>query len=304
MLTAILEAANMLRRYLPQTPLSHSILLSKHFSRNVWLKLESESPVGSFKARGALCCLSERSKEGHRVFTTASTGNHGMAVAYAGSVLGLTTHIFVPRDASQRKIRLIDEYTPNLVLTDCDFDSAKEMARELAERQGYYFIDDGGEPPIVSGTGTIGLEILASQTPEAVVVPVGNGALISGIGTVMKLLSPKTQVIGVQPEQAPTMYQSWKERRPIRLESISTIADGLASRVAVPAAVATMIDVVDDMLLVSELQMLDAMDLVLRSECRIIEPSSAAAVAALGLPELRAHQVVAIITGRNYNHAN
>src|SRR3954469_9474832 len=103
MLTSILEAANTLRPFLSPTPLSHSIFLSQHFKRDVWLKLESESPVGSFKARGALCCLTERAKEGHRVFTTASTGNHGMAVAYAGNVLGLTTHIFVPRDASQRK---------------------------------------------------------------------------------------------------------------------------------------------------------------------------------------------------------
>src|SRR5437868_5726404 len=179
MLTSILEAANTLRPYLKTTPLSHSPALSRHFQCDVWLKLESESPVGSFKARGALTCLAERAKQGHRVFTTASTGNHGMAVAYAGYVLGYTTHIFVPRNSSQRKIDLIREYTPNLVLTDCDFDSAKEMAHELAKGNGYYFIDDGGEPSIVMGTGTIGLEILSSRTPEAVIVPVGNGALIS-----------------------------------------------------------------------------------------------------------------------------
>ena len=300
MLTSILEAAQSIRPYLPPTPLVRSLPLSRHFKRDVWLKLETESPVGSFKARGALRCLMQRSKEGHRVFTTASTGNHGMAVAYAGHALGLETHIFVPRDGSARKIGLIGQYTPHLVLTDCDFDAAKELARELAGKKGYYFIDDGGEHPIVEGTGTIGLEILQARTPEAVVVPVGNGALISGIGSAVKQMSPHTRVIGVQPEQAPTMYRSWKERRPVRLERISTVADGLASRVAVPEAVELMVKVVDEMFLVSDEQMLDAVRLVLRMESRVIEPSSAAAIAALGLSELRARDVVAIMTGRNW----
>jgi len=276
------------------------LLLSKHFDREVWLKLETESPVGSFKARGALRCLMERSREGHRVFTTASTGNHGMAVAWAGHVLGLTTHVFVPKHSSQRKITLIAEYTRNLVLTDCDFDAAKALASNLAKENGYYFVDDGGERPIVEGTGTIGLEILAERVPEAVIVPVGNGALISGIGSVIKQLSPKTLVIGVQPQQAATMYLSWKERRPVQLETISTVADGLASRIAVPEAVELMLKVVDDMVLVSEQQILDALKLVILSEARIVEPSSAAAIAALALPELRARDVVAIMTGRNY----
>jgi threonine dehydratase len=278
-----------------------SLLLSKHFERAVWLKLETESPIGSFKARGALRCLMERSKQGHRVFTTASTGNHGMAVAYAGHMLGLITHIFVPKDASARKINLIREFTPDLVLTACDFDASKELAEELAREKGYYFIDDGAEASIVEGTATIGLEILAERTPEAVIVPVGNGALICGIGTVVKKLSPATRIIGVQPQQAATMYRSWKERRPVTLEHISTIADGLASRVAVPEAVDLMLQVVDDMVLVSEQQILDAVNLVLRSESRVIEPSSAAAIAALNLPELHTRDVVAIMTGRNYD---
>jgi threonine dehydratase len=277
--------------------------LSEQLRRNVWLKLETESPVGSFKARGALHCLMTRAEEGHRVFTTASTGNHGIAVAYAGSVLGLQTNIFVPRSASPRKIRLIRQYTPNLTLTECDFDAAKDLALQLAQDRGFYFIDDGGEPSIVEGTGTIALELLAECTPEAVVVPVGNGALISGIGTVIKRLSPQTRVIGVQPEGAPTMFLSWKSRTPIRLESISTMADGLASRVAVPQAVETMIQVVDEMVLVSEQQIISAMQLFTEAEARIIEPSSAAAIAALALPELRAQDVAAIITGRNYHNA-
>lgn len=304
MIPRIIQTSRSIRPFLAPTPLVRSLHLSKHFDREVWLKLETESPVGSFKARGALRCLMQMATEGHRVFTTASTGNHGMAVAYAGSVLGLQTHIFIPRNASPRKVELIREYTPNLVLTDCDFDAAKELARRRAVERGYYFIDDGGEQPIVEGTGTIGLEILADRSPEAVVVPVGNGALISGIGIVMKALSPSTRVIGVQPEQAATMYLSWKSGRPVQLDSIDTIADGLASRVAVPEAVDTMLKVVDEMLLVSEEQIRQAMKLVTKTDGRIIEPSSAAAVAALGLPELRAQNVVAIMTGRNYENAN
>jgi threonine dehydratase len=222
-----------------------------------------------------------------------------MAVAYAGHLLGLQTYIFVPRSGSARKINLISQFTDNLVLTDCDFDSAKELAQRLAAQQGYYFIDDGGEASIVEGTATIALELLEDHVPEAVVVPVGNGALISGIGMVVKQLSPRTRVIGVQPEQAPTMYLSWKERRPVQLETISTIADGLASRVAVPQAVKSMLEVVDDMVLVSEQQLVESQRLVLGCESRVIEPSSAAAIAALGLAELRERDVVAIVTGRN-----
>jgi threonine dehydratase len=298
-ITSVIEAAKAIRPYLGRTPLVPSPLLSQHFGRNVRLKLESESPVGSFKARGALRCLMLRSAQGHRVFTTASTGNHGMAVAYAGQTLGLQTHIFVPRSGSTRKISLIGQFTRNLVLTDCDFDAAKELAQRLAADEGYYFIDDGGEASIVEGTGTIGLELLEDHVPEAVVVPVGNGALISGIGMVVKQLSPRTRVIGVQPEQAPTMYLSWKQRRPIQLETISTIADGLASRVAVPQAVTSMLQVVDDMVLVSEQQIVESQQLVLSCEARVIEPSSAAAIAALDLAELKQRDVVAIVTGRN-----
>ena len=304
MITRIIDAARAIRPFLAPTPLVHSPLLSESLRRKVWLKLETESPIGSFKARGALRCLMTKASEGHRVFTTASTGNHGMAVAFAGNRLGLDTYIFIPRNASARKIRLIREYTSKLELTDCDFDAAKDLARELAQDRQFYFIDDGGESSIVEGTGTIALEILAERTPEAVVVPVGNGALISGIGTVFKQLSPQTRVIGVQPESAPTMYLSWQSGTPVRLESISTIADGLASRVAVAQAVETMTRVVDEMVLVSEQQIMDAMQLVLEAEARIIEPSSAAAIAALALPQLRAHDVVAIITGRNYQNAN
>lgn len=300
MLTAALETAKAIRPFFPPTPLVRSLLLSKHFRRDVYLKLETESPVGSFKARGALSCLMQRSKEGHRTFTTASTGNHGMAVAYAGHQLGLTTHVFIPKTASARKITLIGQYTPHLVLTDCDFDAAKELAAALARDKGLYFIDDGAESTIVDGTATIGLEILNEMTPDAVVVPVGNGALISGIGMVMKTLSPRTRIIGVQPEQAATMYLSWKEKKPVRLASISTIADGLASRVAVPAAVELMNKYVDDMVLVSEEQIIDALKLFVRCEARIIEPSSAAALAALALPGLLGGNVVAIMTGRNY----
>jgi len=298
MLASVIETAKAIQPYLAPTPLVPSLLLSKHYGLDLWLKLEMESPVGSFKARGALRCLIERSKEGHREFTTASTGNHGMAVAFAGCQLGLPTHVFVPKSASRRKIALIGEFTPNLVLTDCDFDAAKEMAANLAREKGHYFVDDGGEYAIVEGTATIGWEIMNQMTPDAVVVPVGNGALISGIGMAVKAISPETRVIGVQPEKAPTMYLSWKEKRPVTLDSISTIADGLASRVAVPQAVELMNKVVDDMVLVSDDEIMEALRLFVRAECRVIEPSSAAALAAL--PRLRARKVVAIMTGRNY----
>src|ERR1043166_4815802 len=110
MIPRIIEASLAIRPFLRKTPLERSLLLSKHFGRDVWLKLETESPVGSFKARGALRCLMLKAAEGHREFSTASTGNHGMAVAYAGSVLGLATHVFVPRNASARKLSLIAEY--------------------------------------------------------------------------------------------------------------------------------------------------------------------------------------------------
>jgi len=299
MVPRILETAKEIAEFLPVTPTVQSPLLSKRYGFEVWLKLETESPVGSFKARGALRCLKVRAKEGHRTFVTASSGNHGMAVAYAGQRLGLTTHIFVPKNASRRKLDLIGHFTPNLVLTDGDFDAAKVTAREYATKHGFYFIDDGAELTIVEGTGTIALEVLNVIQPDVVIVPVGNGALISGIGVVVKQLSPETRVIGVQPEGAPTMYLSWKERRPVEIEKAWSVADGLVSRVAVPMAVEMMNKVVDDMLLVSEDEILEALRLFVEAESRIVEPSSAAAVAALSRPELRASSVVTIMTGRN-----
>lgn len=299
MIERVFDAARELRRYLDSTPTLLSPLLSKRFGSEVWLKLECDSPVGSFKARGAFRCLLERSREGHKVFVTASSGNHGTAVAYAGRALGLETHVFVPASASARKLELISAFTPHSVRTDTDFDAAKEIAARFASNHGHYFIDDGAEMPIVEGTGTIALEILKVVTPDVVLVPVGNGALICGIATVIKQLAPGVRVLGIQPEDAPTMYRSFREKRPVQLDRVSSIADGLVSRIAVPQAVELMNRVVDEVLLVSETELRDAVRLFVETECRILEPSSAAAIAVLSRPELRGKRAVAIITGRN-----
>jgi threonine dehydratase len=268
------------------------------------LKREDGHELGAFKWRGALPTIEAYREQGASAVVTASTGNHGAAVAWACRQLGLRAMVFAPAGASVEKLALIDRLGAELRLAGTDFDFAKDEARRFAAEALLPFFEDGAEPTQYQGYGRIGEEILDQlpEPPVAVVVPVGNGALIGGVGKTLKRRSPGTLVVGVAARDAPVMAWSFRAGHPVECDRVATFADGLAVRVAVPAAVCAVNQVTDRMLMVTEREIAHAVGTYARCGIRA-EGAAAAALAALPqLSDVRG-PVVLLVTGRNIDDA-
>jgi threonine dehydratase len=258
--------------------------------REIWLKREDAHELGAFKWRGALPTLELWRTD----VVTASTGNHGAATAWAAKRLGLRATVFVPDNAPATKLAILAALGADVRRASGDLDDAKDAARAFAERQGLPFFEDGAEPTQYEGYAAIGREILDELEPGAVVVPVGNGALLAGIG---RAVVPPVRRIGVAAAAAPVMAESWRAGRPTRSSSSTTIADGLAVRVAIPIAVEALAGAADEFLLVTEAELAAAVAAYARAGIRV-EPSGAATLAAL--PRIDAEgPIVLIVSGRN-----
>jgi threonine dehydratase len=268
--------------------------------REIFFKREDRHELGSFKWRGALPVVESYRDRGARSVITASTGNHGAATAWSACRLGLAATIYAPRPASKAKLAIIEGLGARIRLTGEDLDESKEEARKFASENGFPFFEDGAEPAQYEGYGAIAAEILAQcpRPPAAVVVPVGNGALIGGIGEIVKRRSPRTLLAGVAAKEAPVMALSFEAGRPVSCDRMATFADGLAVRVAIPYAVEVMRRVVDRMLLVSEREIAQAIGALSRIGIRV-EGASAAALAALPRLEGLPGPIVLVVTGRN-----
>jgi threonine dehydratase len=268
--------------------------------RGVFFKREDGHELGAFKWRGALPALEAYRARGAEGVVTASTGNHGAATAWAARRLGLSATVFAPEKASCAKLELIARWGGEVRLCGRDFDQSKAEAGAFAASRGLPFFEDGAEPAQYEGYRAIGAEILdqSGEPPAAIVVPVGNGALIGGIGEETKRRSPRTLVAGVAAKEAPVMALSFEAGRPVSCDRMATFADGLAVRVAIPYAVETMRRVVDRMLLVSERQIARALGACAASGLRV-EGAAGAALAALRQMEGVSAPIVVVITGRN-----
>lgn len=254
--------------------------LMREIGRPVLLKVETLNPIRCFKGRGN-SWFAHQCEKGARI-VTASAGNFGQGTAYCGSRAGLHVTVVAAENANPLKIAAMRHFGAEVVLQGHDFDAAKAHAAKLAEETGAAFLEDGREPAIAEGAGTIALELLRSATrPAAIYVPVGNGALISGIAAWTKAHAPDIRIIGVVPEQAPSMALSWRARKVVTTDRADTIADGLAVRLPVDVAVDFMLDHVDDMVAVSEARMREAMRLLFRHAGVAVEPSGAAGLAAI-----------------------
>jgi threonine dehydratase len=299
----IQEAQQFLRDRLPRTRLLCSRSLRKRTDAAVYLKLETEMPTGSFKVRGALFALhAEIEQRPIREVVAASTGNHGAAVAYAARQLDVPAKIFVPRRVNAVKRKRIQEFGASIVEDGKDITEARILASEYSARTGAFVLDDATNPNVPAGTATIACEIL-QQLPDvaAIWVPIGDSALIRGIASATRHLQPNLRIIGVQAERAPCYYLSWLNKGPVSTETCDTIADGLATRTPVPENVQAIHELVDDIQLVSEEQMLNAIQHLWLDEHIIAEPAGAAITAAwlanssssAKLPE------VLVVTGAN-----
>lgn len=265
--------------------------------REVLLKVETMNPIRSFKGRGADWFV-QQFPSGSSALVCASAGNFGQGLAYAAARRGHRLEVFTAANTSPVKIESIRRLGATVTLAGDDFDAAKFAAREAAERSGRRFVEDGREPEITEGAGTIGVELSRSDPLDAVVVPVGNGALVNGIGTWFRAVSPSTRVVGICAERAPAMAYSWRDRTVVETESADTIAAGVGVRVPVPEAVEQLHDTVDEVHLASEEAIVGAMRALARTVGLLVEPAGALAIAGLEqVPE--AERVAAIVTGAN-----
>ena len=301
-LAGIEEAEGRIRPHLAETPLLRSEILSRAMSADVWLKLETVSPIASFKLRGALAVLSRAQEaSGLTSACTSSTGNHGQGVAYAARLLGLAAEIFLPDPPNPVKQAMIEAFGGRVHAVGHDLDAAKAEAIAYAASNGALFVDDGESLDLMEGAGTLGLEA-ARALPEidAIFVPMGSGTLATGVATAAKALQPEVKVIAVQAKGAPAMVDSFHAGRAIERPAKST-ADGLICRVPAERALAGLLANVDDAMTRSDEQLLAGVRTLIECAHVLVEPAGAAGLAAAyaGRGALTGKRIVLILTGAN-----
>jgi len=297
----IAEAAEVVDPVFLHSPQYECEPLNEHLGVATVLKIECLNPIRSFKGRGT-DYLMHRIEVPERGLVCASAGNFGQGMAYAARKRGHRVTVFAAANASAIKVERMRGLGAEVVLEGEDFDAAKEAARAHAEKTGGLFVEDGALAPIAEGAGTIALELTRLDDPiEAILVPLGDGALVTGIGVWMRRASPSTRIIGVVAEGAPAMELSWHAAKLVATESISTIADGIAVRVPVESAVEDVRNAVDDVMHVSDADMIEGMRALFGDAGLMVEPAGAAGIAAAKKlsAELAGKRVAVIVTGGN-----
>jgi threonine dehydratase len=266
------------------------------------LKCENLQRTGSFKVRGAYTRMARLSDEERaRGVVAASAGNHAQGVALAAQALGIKATVFMPEGAPIPKERATRGYGAEVVFHGRYLEDSLAEAREFQQRTGAILIHPFDNPDIVAGQGTVGLEIL-EQAPDVgtIVVPCGGGGLLSGIAVAVKAKKPEVRVVGVQAEGAAAYPESLRVGHPVALESMSTMADGIAVGLPGEVTFAAVRDLVDDILTVSEASLSTAVLAVLERAKLVVEPAGAAAVAAiLDDPTRFTTPTVGILSGGN-----
>ncbi|PSP85010.1 threonine ammonia-lyase [Halobacteriales archaeon QS_1_68_17] len=266
-----------------ETPVEESTSLGGMVDADVHLKMEHLQWTGSFKTRGAYNKISHSVEDGDvNEVVAASAGNHAQGVALAATKRGVDSTIVMPRNAPQAKVDATRGYGATVELVGTDFQDAMEYAQDLCAERGAEFIHAYDDPYIVAGQGTLGVE-MHEQCPEVdtVIVPIGGGGLISGISTAFDHLSPETRVVGVQAEGAATVHESLDKGIPVTLDSVNTIADGIATG-GISELTMDLIDRhVDEVVTVSDADVARSITLLLERAKQVVEGAAAASVAAM-----------------------
>lgn len=297
-LARIEQAARTIDPVFLRSPQYEDQLLDDALGRRVIVKVETANPLRSFKGRGAEFFMS--GVAGGQTVVCSSTGNFGQAIAYAARRRNIAVEIFVPEAINPTKLNRMRSFGAHVTAAGRDSAAAEAVAREYVNAtRDCVYVEDGREPAIAEGAGTIGLELLDAGAIDTVVIPVGDGALIGGIARVLKERAPTTRIIGVCATGAPCMALSWRARAPLATETSDTIAEGIEVRVPVPESVARLVELVDDMVLVDDDALLEAMRLAANTLGLLLEPSGAAGLAAIRVHDLPGSRVAAVLTGSN-----
>ena len=303
-LQEILQAEHKIRPYIRTTPLEYSLPFSKLTGSQVFLKLENLQYTGSFKVRGAVnALLSMTPEQRAKGIVTASSGNHGIAVAF-----GLHTHkiqgtIFLPEDTSPTKIEAIRNYGATIRFWGSDSVRTEEYARSYAAQNDLLYISPYNDAHVIGGQGTIGVELCRQiEQIDVVLAALGGGGLISGIAEYLKTVFPHAEVIGCSPENSPVMAKSVQAGQILEMESSPTLSDGTAGGVEQDAITFPLCQrLVDDYVLVSEEEIRQAMRMTIEMHHMLIEGAAALPLAALlKMPErFQRKTVVVVLCGAN-----
>jgi threonine dehydratase len=306
---AIRGAADDIPAVFRNSPQFVSEALSQALGCPVVVKADTVNPVGCFKGRGTWLAVSRLVASGavgeSRGLVVASAGNFGQGVAYAARASGVPLVVFGAGSANAAKVEAMRRLGAEVRLVGEDFDGARAEAAAHAAERDWHLLIDGGDPWIAIGAGTMAVELTdaaaRAELPPlaAIVVPVGNGALIGGVGAWIKAASPATRVIGVQAAQAPAMTLSWQQGGTVETETAVTVADGIATRVPVPEALAVMREHVDDMVLVSEAAIIEAQAELSRALPLAVEMSAAASWAGARQSAPHGGAIAIVLTGGN-----
>ncbi len=304
-LTEIEAAMQLIDPVFLHSPQFVSEPLSTELGLSLLCKIETLNPIRSFKGRGA-DFLMARLPEAKNQLVCASAGNFGQGLAYAARRCGKSLQVFAATNANPLKLERMRDLGAKVTLSGRDLDEAKDAAKAFALRNGFTFIEDGREPAISEGAATIAVELTQAAQPlnaplDALVVPLGNGALLSGVGTWFKAHAPATRLIGVCMTGAPAMEQSWRTHQLVQTNNVRTIADGIAVRVPVPDALKDLAMVVDDVWLIEDDDLLSAMRSAHQHLGIVLEPAGAVGLAAImkRRDELSGQRVATILCGGN-----
>lgn len=297
------EAEKRIRKYISPTPLEYSKGISQILGRETYLKLETNLPVHVFKLRGATNkLLSMPDSETRRGVLTASSGNHGLAIAYASRLFGVKATICVPENVNPQKLSAIEEQGAEIIRFGHSYDDAYEHALTVSKQRGLAFVHAFNDRDVIAGQGTCGLEMVR-QLPglDAVVVAIGGGGLISGISIAVKESLPRSKVYGAETAAIPSMYDSIEEGHRVVVHPKPTIADGMQAATPGELTFEAVRKHVDKIGLVSDPELEDAIYDLLSVARILAEPAGASPLAAMKGP-LRSQprgKTVLVISGGN-----
>ena len=297
----IRSAQQIIAGHLHRTHVTGSTYLGEQLGATLLFKLEMFQKTGSFKPRGVLNKMHHLSaEEKQRGVISLSAGNHAQALAYVATLSGVASTLVMPASAVSSKVEATKGYGGEVVLTEEDL---LQTTLSIQRDRGLTLVHPFDDPLIIAGAGTVGLEIM-EDVPQAdvVVVGIGGGGLISGVATAVKATNPRARVVGVEPEGAAGMTVSLLEGEPVHLDTVNTVADGLAAPFAGEHTLAHVQAYVDDVVLVSDDEIIEAMGVIME-RCKLVaEPAAASTLAALLSGKVRVPQgstVVCVLSGGN-----
>lgn len=300
---SVLEAKKRIEKLIHKTPLEHSIYLSDK-NTQVYLKLEAQQRLKSFKIRGALSKMTNLTEEEkRRGVITVSSGNHGSGVSYASAIMkDVKATVVVPESTPESKVEKIRYYGATVIQKGENYDAANAYAKGLIEKEGLTYIDACSDEDVISGQGTMGLEMLeANPNLDTIIVPIGGGGMISGISIAAKAIKPEIKIIGVQTEACPAMDAAMKDE--VFYEEYPTdpsICDALVGGVGkIPYEMSK--SAIDEIIIVSEKAIKKATKHLLIKEKVVSEPSGAVGVAALMEhgEKITGREIAVVISGGN-----